>query len=77
MTVVVAWLFCQDAREVSIMSDQERSEIDRLREELAAKEAHLTWVQANGLDYHQAYEEVQDAQRRLQDALERAGVHTQ
>jgi|GEM_PF-5952697 len=54
------------------MSEQERSEIDRLREELAIKEAHLTWVQANGLDYRQAYEEVQDVQRRLQAALEQA-----
>jgi len=59
------------------MSDQERSEIDRLRDELAAKEAHLTWVQANGMDYRQAYEEVQEAQRRLQAALERAGTPAQ
>ncbi len=50
-----------------------RTEIDRLREELAAREAEMTYRQANGENIAQLHEQVLALRAQLQRALSEQG----
>jgi len=51
------------------MSEPTQSEIDRLRQELSAREAEMVFLQANGEDFSAVHEQVMALRARLQAAL--------